>query len=86
MDNSKILSAVDAALAESGYELVDLRMASHNGKPLLQIYVDREIGGVNLDDCAALSEKVGTCLDTNNYYENGYFLEVSSPGIDRVLK
>ncbi|MDO8805467.1 MAG: ribosome maturation factor RimP, partial [Elusimicrobiota bacterium] len=69
-----------------GFELVDLKMASHNGKPLLQLFVDREVGGVNLDDCADLSEKVGAFLDTNNYYENGYFLEVSSPGVDRVLK
>jgi len=86
MDKSTIEREVENTLAQSGFELVDLRMASHNGKPLLQVFVDREVGGVNLDDCADLSEKVGTCLDTNNYYENGYFLEVSSPGIDRVIR
>jgi len=86
MDNSKIETAVAAALDLSGFELVDLKMASHNGKPLLQVFVDREVGGVTLDDCTALSEKVGECLDTNNFYENGYFLEVSSPGMDRVIR
>ena len=86
MDKSKIEAEVAGAMAETGFELVDLKVASHNGKPLLQLFVDREVGGVNLDDCAALSEKVGTFLDTNNYYEDGYFLEVSSPGVDRVVK
>lgn len=86
MDKAKIETEVVNTLAESGFELVDLKMASHNGKPLLQVFVDREAGGVNLDDCAALSEKLGECLDKNNFYENGYFLEVSSPGVDRVVR
>ncbi|OGR44767.1 MAG: hypothetical protein A2X35_05570 [Elusimicrobia bacterium GWA2_61_42] len=86
MDKSKIESEVENTVASNGFELVDLRMASHNGKPLLQVYVDREAGGVLLDDCGALSEKLGECLDTNNFYADGYFLEVSSPGVDRVVK
>ncbi|MDD5210110.1 MAG: ribosome maturation factor RimP [Elusimicrobiales bacterium] len=86
MDRAKIETEVENAVATSGFELVDLRTASHNGKPLLQLFVDREVGGVNLDDCAALSEKVGEYLDANNVYEDGYFLEVSSPGVDRVIK
>ncbi len=86
MDNSKIESAISATLEPTGFELVDLRMASHNGKPLLQVFVDREQGGVNLDDCGSLSSKIGACLDMNDFYANGYFLEVSSPGIDRVIK
>ncbi len=86
MENAEIEAEVSKVLGSAGFELVDLRTASHNGKPLLQLYVDREVGGVNLDDCAKLSEKVGEYLDANNIYENGYFLEVSSPGIDRVVK
>ena len=86
MDKSKLETEINSALEAAGFELVDIKLASHNGKPLLQAFVDRENGGVNLDDCERLSEKVGAFLDMNNYYENGYFLEVSSPGIDRVLK
>jgi ribosome maturation factor RimP len=86
MDKSKLESEIEATLARNGFELVDLKLASHNGKPLIQLFVDRETGGVLLDDCAVLSEKVGECLDANNFYENGYFLEVGSPGMDRVLK
>lgn len=84
---------VEAGLEGSGFELVDLRMASHNGKPLLQVFVDRSgsvsgdaNGGVTLDDCALVSEKLGTALDAGEAFPAGYFLEVSSPGLDRVLK
>jgi len=86
MDKSKIETEVENVLAQTGFELVDLKTASHNGKPLLQIFVDREVGGVLLDDCGVLSEKIGEYLDANNIYENGYFLEVSSPGVDRVVR
>lgn len=86
MDKSKMETEIENTLGQGGFELVDIKLASHNGKPLIQVFVDREQGGVNLDDCERLSEKVGACLDTNNFYENGYFLEVSSPGMDRVVK
>lgn len=86
MDKAKLETEVEKALDASGFELVDLKLASHNGKPLIQAFVDREKGGVLLDDCAVLSEKLGECLDANNFFENGYFLEVSSPGVDRVLR
>jgi len=86
MENAKLETEIEKTLEQSGFELVDIKLASHNGKPLVQVFVDRETGGVLLDDCAVLSEQLGTCLDTNNFYENGYFLEVSSPGMDRVLK
>lgn len=86
MDNSKLETQISTILAPSGFELVDLKIASHNGKPLLQIFVDRETGGVLLDDCAKLSQEIGEELDKDEVYSAGYFLEVSSPGIDRVLK
>jgi ribosome maturation factor RimP len=86
MEKSELENAIEKALDAAGFELVDLKLASHNGKPLIQVFADREKGGVNLDDCEALSEKVGACLDENNFYENGYFLEVGSAGMDRVLR
>ena len=86
MDNSKLETQISEILTPSGFELVDIKVASHNGKPLLQIFVDREAGGVLLDDCAKLSEQIGEVMDKDEVYAAGYFLEVSSPGIDRVVK
>jgi len=86
MDKTILEQEIAAALAGAGFDLVDLRVASHNGKPLIQVFADRENGNITLDECGTLSEKIGEFLDTANLYENGYFLEVSSPGMDRVVK
>jgi len=86
MDKITLEKEISAALEGLGFELVDLRIASHNGKPLLQVFTERTNGGITLDECGTLSEKIGEFLDAGNSYENGYFLEVSSPGMDRVVK
>ena len=86
MDKTTLENEISLALAGAGFELVDLRIASHNGKPLLQVFADKPDGNITLDECGTLSEKVGEYLDASNSYENGYFLEVSSPGVDRVVK
>ncbi|MBU2572565.1 MAG: ribosome maturation factor RimP [Elusimicrobia bacterium] len=43
-------------------------------------------GGVTLDDCGRMSEKLGAYIDVNDIITGGYILEISSPGIDRVLR
>ena len=56
------------------------------GKLLLQFFIDRPEGGVTLDDCGVMSEKLGAYLEMNNVLHGGYILEISSPGVDRVLR
>jgi len=51
----------------------------------LRVYIDKE-GGVGIDDCEAVSRKLESLLDTRDFIDTAYMLEVSSPGIDRVLK
>jgi ribosome maturation factor RimP len=52
---------------------------------VLRLFIDKA-GGVTLDDCQAASDKVGAFLDAANVMNHGYTLEVSSPGLDRVIK
>ncbi len=56
------------------------------GKLLLQFFIDRVGGGVTLEDCGLMSEKLGSYIEMNNVLEGGYILEISSPGVDRVLR
>lgn len=87
MDNDKVENALAPVLADSGFEITDLKQMRHNGKPLLQFFVDKSAGGgVTLDDCADLTEKIGVYLDGCGLMEGGYIIEVSSPGMDRVLR
>lgn len=62
----------------------DLRQQS--SQALLRIYIDREDGtGVSLEDCTTVSREVGAILDVEDPIKSHYQLEVSSPGLDRVL-
>ena len=62
-----------------GIEL--LRQGKHSK---LRVYIDRE-EGVNVDHCAAISRHVSDLLDVEEFSQNPYTLEVSSPGMDRIL-
>ncbi len=71
-------------LQGSEFELVDVEYVMERDW-YLRIFVDKP-GGVDLDDCQILSEKIGAVLDKEMLINDSYILEVSSPGIDRVLK
>lgn len=66
------------------FELVDVEFVKERDW-YLRVFVDK-VGGIDLDDCQMLSEKLGEILDKDPIIESAYILEVSSPGIDRVLK
>lgn len=75
-----------APLVEQGSaELVDLTFHKEGPKWLLRVYLDKE-GGITLDDCADFSNRIGALLDETNLVAQSYILEVSSPGLDRIVK
>ena len=65
-------------------ELVDVEYVKEHDW-YLRVYIDKE-GGIDIEDCQALSEKLEEELDKGNVVPDSYILEVSSPGIDRVLR
>jgi len=72
---------LETTVTGMGYELVGIERPARGG--LLRLYIDRP-DGVNVDDCAAVSHQVSRVLTVENVdYER---LEVSSPGLDRLLK
>jgi ribosome maturation factor RimP len=80
---AKRLQEVASALAEElGYELVDLEFIDARRRPTVRVFIDKD-GGVSLDDCTALSRRLGDRLDELNVHDGPYNLEVSSPGIER---
>lgn len=89
MNKKDIISSVwrigEELTEELGYELVDVEYIKEHGDYYLRIYIHKD-GGVTLDDCQLMSEKIGDKLDETNLIENAYYLEVSSPGLDRPLK
>jgi ribosome maturation factor RimP len=77
---------IEAAVAGQGMELFDARFFGSGSRSVLRITIDKA-GGVTVADCERVSSAIGTLLDEQNFFGGRpYTLEVSSPGIDRLLK
>ena len=73
------------AIAERGCELWDVEYVREAGQWYLRLYLDKE-GGVDIDDCEAVSRVVSDLLDEADPIEGSYVFEVSSAGAERALK
>ena len=85
VDGLLIAMMVLPILAEGGLELVDVEYVKEYTDYYLRVYIDKE-GGIDIEDCQELSEKLEVMLDEKDIIPDAYILEVSSPGIDRVLR
>lgn len=79
---SDLYGLIDKTVTQLGYELVDLEV-SNRGK-LLRLFIDKP-EGITIDDCVLVSNQLGNVLAVENDIDYDR-LEVSSPGMDRVLK
>jgi len=80
----RLAEIVTPVIEDLGFELVRIRLMS--GKTTtLQIMAEKPEGGIEVDDCAAISTAVSAVLDVEDPILDAYALEVSSPGIDRPL-
>ena len=71
-------------IEEMGFELVRVRYFSKK-RATLQIMLDKDNNGIEINDCATISTALSTILDVNNPISDEYNLEISSPGINRPL-
>lgn len=76
---------VNPIIEEQNLELFDIEYVKEGKAKYLRIYIDKE-DGVTIDDCQIVSQKLSKILDEKDPIVEAYFLEVSSPGIDRPLK
>ena len=81
---TQVESLMSEILAGTDFELVDVEYVKERDW-YLRVFVDKQ-GGIDLDDCQSLSERLGERLDATDIVGGSYILEVSSPGIDRILK
>ena len=68
-----------------GFELVDVEYVKEAGNWYLRVYIDKPVG-ISVDDCEVISRALSDKLDEEDYIEDSYILEVSSPGLGRPLK
>jgi ribosome maturation factor RimP len=82
---SSLWTMIEPVLEPEGMELVEIEFKMESGRWILRLFIDAP-GGVTLDDCVAVSRQVGALLDIKDPIERKYTLEVSSPGINRVIR
>lgn len=70
---------------ELGYNLYDVQYAKEGKDYFLRIFIDKE-EGIDLNDCEKVNDGINELLDEADYIKEQYFLEVSSPGIERILR
>ncbi len=76
---------VEPVLAEDDLELVDIEYKKEGPRWFLRVFIHKP-GGITLKDCQKTSHKIEDIIEIENIITGKYFLEVSSPGLDRPLK
>jgi ribosome maturation factor RimP len=84
----KLTALTEPLLARLGYELVDLEYVPARSRALLRVFIDKpeEPQGIGLADCERVSHELSALLDVEDPLPMPYSLEVSSPGLDRILR
>jgi ribosome maturation factor RimP len=83
--HDRLIALFEPALAEQGYELVEVEFVTGQGGATLRVYIDKP-EGIDMDDVSVASPVVSDLLDAEDPFPGAYSLEVSSPGLDRVLR
>ena len=81
----RVESLVEKKINDLGYELYDVEYAKEGKDYYLRIFIDKP-EGIDLNDCEKVNDGINDLLDQADYIKEQYFLEVSSPGIERTLR
>ena len=82
----EIVTEIALPVAEkNSFELVDVEFVKEASNWYLRVYIDKP-GGIIIEDCQIVSEEISEKLDKIDPIEQSYYLEVSSPGLERPLK
>ena len=83
---TKIKELITPLFLQDDLQLYDISWHQEGKNRILQIAIMRKDGSMDIDTCAAMSEKIGALLDEADLIASEYFLEVCSPGAERELK
>lgn len=82
--HDELRQLIEPAVSVLGYDLVGIQFWSHGAKTLLRVYIDSE-EGITVTDCERASYQISGVLDVYDPIPGHYTLEVSSPGLNRLL-
>ena len=81
----KVENLIKQKIENIGYELYDVEYTKEGKNYFLRIFIDKP-EGIDINDCEEVNNEITDLLDEANYIKEAYYLEVSSPGIERILR
>ena len=81
----KVENLIKRKVEDLGYELYDVEYSKEGKDYYLNIYIDSP-KGIDLNDCEKVNNEINPLLDANDFIKESYFLVVSSPGVERILR
>ena len=69
-----------------GYKIYDIEYAKEAKNYFLRVFIDKENGNIDIEDCEKVNNAITDILDEADYIKEQYFLEVSSPGVERIIR
>ena len=81
----RVENLIKSKVEDLGYELYDVQYSKEGKDYFVRVFIDKE-QGIDLEDCEKISNEINPLLDEADYIKEMYFLEVSSPGIERILR
>ena len=82
----RVENLIQTKVEELGYILYDVQYAKEGQNYFLRIFIEKEDGTIDLNDCEKVNDGINDLLDTADYIKEQYFLEVSSTGVEKVLR
>lgn len=82
----KVEQLIKTRVEELGYQLYDVQYVKEGQNYFLRIFIEKENGDIDLNDCEKVNDGINKVLDSADYIKDQYFLEVSSTGIEKVLR
>ena len=82
---TRVEELLKSIIENIGYELYDVRYEKEGKDYYLRIIIDKP-EGIDINDCEKVNDSINDILDEADYIKDQYFLEVSSPGLERILR
>lgn len=82
----RVENLLQKKIEELGYKLYDVQYVKEGQNYFLRIYIEKENGSIDLNDCEKVNDGINDLLDTADYIKEQYFLEVSSTGVEKILR
>jgi ribosome maturation factor RimP len=81
-----IYDLISGISQSQGLELIEVSIGGHKNDMIIQVLADRPQGGITIEECTRLNHSIVEAIDKEGFFsEDGYSLEVASPGLDRPL-